>query len=207
MAWHEQGLASYQGATRSGLSRVHRTRTPSPNGACLKARPARSIARNATVSTVSTVSTARPTACRSPTRTAASILRGDGHRASAEREDRRAHPFRRAGPGGRDDDDRRAFAPLRAARRSPSIYENLPSSIRPQDNEEGTRQALEKLCDVRCQSIASADLSRGYATTSPATGTILTAALVVRTGKATTPQPARLAGRCHDQQGTHQAHG
>src|SRR4051812_20464598 len=41
--------------------------------------------------------------------------------------------------------------------------------------------------------MASAVLSSGYATTSPATGTILAAALVVRIGKAATPQPVTLA--------------
>jgi hypothetical protein len=43
------------------------------------------------------------------------------------------------------------------------------------------------------QSITSAVTSSGAATTSPATGTTLTTALVPRTGAATTPQPARPA--------------
>jgi ribonuclease VapC len=52
---------------------------------------------------------------------------------------------------------------------------------------------MESVGRLGAQSMTSAVTSNGAATTSPATGTTLTTALVARTGNATTPQPVRLA--------------
>src|ERR1700704_6217542 len=54
------------------------------------------------------------------------------------------------------------------------------------------RSRLRAAFEPDAQSMVLAVQSRGAATTSPATGTTLTTALVVRTGNATTPQPTRL---------------
>ncbi len=74
----------------------------------------------------------------------------------------------------------------------PSASNCLPANTTFSPAEQVDEQASE---DERQSITVGGSRRAGAATTSPATGTILTAALVARTGNATTPQPGRLVER------------